>query len=137
MNTRLIIGCLFLIGDLFSHWVHGLGIAPFTYFIYMLIDIFTVKIILEIDFTDLSLDLALINVIAIVCHGFGYFCYMSYIDSEFYNKIIYSVAIIQWIRLLWIRNDDKNNFRRTANHSWITRLFILCSGWHFFHKKKM
>lgn len=51
-------------------------------------------------------DLININFTAIVVQAVGYFMYLVYLPPTGYNAMLYTLIIIQWLRLLWVGPNE-------------------------------
>lgn len=63
---------------------------------------------------QLVYDLQNINFTAIVVHASGFVMYMRYMPPTSYNAMLYTLIILQWLRLLWVGPNERNtvdNFR--------------------------
>ena len=134
---RVALGGLFLCADIFAHLLHNATVAPMTYIIYMLLDFITILLLFRMEVSKLTIDLAIINLIAICWHGVGFLLYMLYFDPAIYNYVILMIAGCQWVRLIIVRDGDrKANFRRAKDNQWVIDMLTFSVSSLSFHKAK-
>lgn len=118
--TRLAIsGMLLALG-----WVHGQINSPddwpFYYLSAAYFDALTVFLLGSFGHSRLIDDLININFVSIVVQATGYFTYFAYMPPTSYNSMLYTLIIIQWLRLLWVGPNEGhhvNNSRSSMVHN--------------------
>lgn len=112
LYIRIVIGGVFLSCDILSHWVSStLGLNSMYYWAYYLVcgvmDAFIVACLFYASDSKWVVQLMVINFIGVVFNIYGAVIWFLYLAPESYNIIIYVLAALQWVRLLWVSSDDK------------------------------
>ena len=127
-HTRLIIGCVFLCLDIFSHLISAYLKENYSedywiyYFIVCFLDIYLILFLATFDNISLIADLMIINGVAVIAHFYGLIIWWLYVAPESYDYAVYLLAAIQWIRLLWIDKNDKAPVGFTGIYKYVHRV---------------
>jgi len=111
MFKRILIMCCFL----GVQWIYNCTLLdvvpmPFAYFTMAISDALIYITLPLFGYSRLTADLQDINYFAIKLHAFGFAIYMLYFPHVTYNYAIYILAIIQYVRLFYMADDDDKNY---------------------------
>lgn len=91
-------------------WIHAQINSPddwpFYYVSASLLDAIAVLTLGQFKQSPLIDDLININFTSVIVQGVGCFMYFGYMAPTGYNAMIYTLIIIQWLRLLWVGPDE-------------------------------
>jgi hypothetical protein len=108
--TRISIAIvLFAIAKLYGYLMTGVVNYPVNYLVEGIIDTIIVCALPLFGKSTLVRDLQKINCASVIVHAYGFIIYMGYYRPITYDYLLSTVVIIQWARLLWVRDDDTNN----------------------------
>lgn len=97
------------IANIYHFLTAGVVNYPVNYLLESIIDTLIVCLLPIFGNNLIVRDLQKINLVSVLVHFYGFLIYMFYVPPDSYDYLLSCVAIIQWVRLLWIRYDDTNN----------------------------